>query len=176
MNKQGNIMNKKTVIFDLDGTLANIDVRRDKSTKPNGKLDWDIFASPTSIMDWDKPNAPVIKMAQMFKADGFKIVIFSGRNDRGFFATKDWLKIHNVPFDLLVLRPDKFKDKSWPIADGNPATFDMRFMPDEILKKKMLDTFVDINDVFLVVDDRDKVVKMWRDLGLNTFQVAPGDF
>ena len=115
-------------------------------------------------------------MAQLFKADGFKIVIFSGRNDRGFFATKDWLKIHNVPFDLLVMRPDKFKDKSWPIADGNPATPDMRFMPDEILKKAMLDTFVDINDVFLVVDDRDKVVKMWRDLGLNTFQVAPGDF
>jgi len=115
-------------------------------------------------------------MAQMFKADGFKIVIFSGRNDRGFFATKKWLADNDVPFDLLVLRPDKFKDKSWPIADGNPATPDMRFMPDEILKKKMLDTFVDIKDVFLVVDDRDKVVKMWRDLGLNTFQVAPGDF
>ena len=161
----GDIMNKKTVIFDLDGTLANIDVRRDKSVKSNGKLDWDIFASPTSIMDWDTPNVPVIKMAQLFKADGFKIV-----------ATRDWLKIHNVPFDLLVMRPDKFKDKSWPIADGNPATFDMRFMPDDILKKKMLDTFVDINDVFLVVDDRQKVVDMWRDLGLNTFQVAPGDF
>ena len=78
--------------------------------------------------------------------------------------------------DLLVLRPDKFKANSWPIADGNQATPDMRFMPDQILKKQMLDTFVDINDVFLVVDDRDKVVKMWRDLGLNTFQVAPGDF
>ena len=69
--------NKKTVIFDLDGTLADIDVRRDKSLMPNGKLDWQIFASPSSIMDWDKPNAPVIKKAQMFKADGFKIVIFS---------------------------------------------------------------------------------------------------
>ena len=46
----------------------------------------------------------------------------------------------------------------------------------EILKKEMLDTFVNINDVFLVVDDRQKVVDMWRDLGLNTFQVAPGDF
>ena len=137
---------------------------------------WHIFAAPSSIMDWDKPNPPVIKMAQMFKADGFKIVIFSGRNDRGFHATKDWLKIHRVPFDLLILRPDKFKADSWPIADGNPATPDMRFMPDEILKKKMLDAFVDIDDVFLVVDDRDKVVKMWRDLGLNTFQVAPGDF
>ena len=167
---------KNTVIFDLDGTLANIDVRRDKSLKPNGKLDWDIFASPTSVMDWDTPNKPVVKMAQLFHNDGFRIVIFSGRNDRAFHATRDWLKIHNVPFDLLVMRPDKFKDDSWPVADGNPATFDMRFMPDEILKKKMLDTFVDINDVFLVVDDRQKVVDMWRGLGLNTFQVAPGDF
>ena len=167
---------KKTIIFDLDGTLANIDSRRDISMKPNGKLDWDIFAAPNSILALDEPNAPVIKMAQMFKADGFKIVIFSGRNDRGFDATVQWLNDFKVPFDLLVMRPDKFKDKSWPIADGNPATSDMRFMPDEILKKKMLDAFVDINDVFLVVDDRDKVVKMWRDLGLNTFQVAPGDF
>ena len=49
-------------------------------------------------------------------------------------------------------------------------------MSDDILKKKMLDTFIDINDVFLVVDDRNKAVNMWRDLGLNTFQVAPGDF
>tara|TARA_A100001391_G_scaffold132050_1_gene91215 strand:- start:61 stop:570 length:510 start_codon:yes stop_codon:yes gene_type:complete len=169
-------MNKKTVIFDLDGTLANIDTRRNMSLKPNGKLDWDIFADPSSILNWDVPNVPVIKMAQLFKADGFRIVIFSGRNDRGFDATVQWLNNNHVPFDLLVMRPDKFKDKSWPIADGNPATSDMRFMPDEILKKKMLDTFVDINDVFLVVDDRDKVVKMWRDLGLNTFQVAPGDF
>ena len=29
---------------------------------------------------------------------------------------------------------------------------------------------------FFVVDDRDKVVKMWRDLGLNTFQVAHETF
>ena len=41
---------KKTVIFDLDGTLADIDIRRDKSLKPNGKLDWDIFAAPDSIL------------------------------------------------------------------------------------------------------------------------------
>ena len=168
--------NKKTIIFDLDGTLADIDVRRAKSLNSKGKIDWNIFAAPDSIKNWDKPNLPVIKMAQLFKADGFKIVIFSGRNDRGFFATKQWLADNDVPFDLLVLRPDKFKADSWPIADGNPATFDMRFMPDDILKKKMLDTFVDINDVFLIVDDRQKVVDMWRGLGLNTFQVAPGDF
>ena len=172
---------KKTVIFDLDGTLAIIEKRRVKSGSPTGnkpvqaKMDWDVFFAAENIQ-LDEPNDPVIKMAQMLKADGFKIVIFSGRNDRSFHTTKDWLEKYKVPYDLLVLRPDKFKEESWPIADGNPATPDMRFMPDEILKKAMLDTFVDINDVFLVVDDRDKVVKMWRELGLNTFQVAPGDF
>ena len=44
---------KKTIIFDLDGTLANIDSRRDISMKPNGKLDWDIFAAPNSILALD---------------------------------------------------------------------------------------------------------------------------
>ena len=144
--------------------------------KPNGREDWNVFAAPNSILALDKPNAPVIKMAQMFKADGFKIVIFSGRNDRGFDATVQWLNDFKVPFDLLVMRPDKFKDKSWPIADGNPATPDMRFMPDEILKKQMLDTFVDKDDVFMTVEDRQKVVDMWRAEGLTCFQVAPGDF
>ena len=168
--------NKKTIIFDLDGTLAIIDKRREKSLKPNGKMDWDVFFDPNNVFKLDEPNHPVIKMAQLFNHDGFNIVIFSGRNDRSFHTTKEWLDLNQVPFDLLVMRPDKFKEDSWPIADGNPATKDMRFMPDEILKKKMLDTFVDIDDVFLVVDDRNKVVKMWRDLGLNVFQVAEGDF
>ena len=40
---------KKTIIFDLDGTLALIDKRRAISTKPNGKLDWDIFFDPKNI-------------------------------------------------------------------------------------------------------------------------------
>ena len=172
---------KKTIIFDLDGTLAIIEKRRIKAGSPTGKtptpskMDWDVFFDPDNIK-LDEPNDPVIKMAQVFKSQGFKIVIFSGRNDRSFATTKQWLNQNDVPFDLLIMRPDKFKENSWPIAEGNPATKEMRFMPDEILKKEMLDTFVDINDVFLVVDDRDKVVKMWRDLGLNTFQVAPGDF
>ena len=30
----------KTVIFDLDGTLALIDERRAISAKPNGKINW----------------------------------------------------------------------------------------------------------------------------------------
>ena len=181
MNQSGHTMKKNTVIFDLDGTLAIIEKRRLLAGSPTGnkpvksKMNWDVFFDPENIQ-LDEPNIPVIKMAQLFAEDGFKIVIFSGRSDRSFLTTKSWLTRNRVPFHQLVMRPDKFKDKSWPVADGNPATPDMRFMPDEILKKKMLDTFVDKDDVFLTVDDRQKVVDMWRDNGLTCVQVAPGDF
>ena len=168
-------MNKNTVIFDLDGTLADIEIRRKKSIKPNGKMDWDIFFHPDNIK-YDKPIPAIVNLIQTYEDKAYKIVIFSGRNDRSWKETKDWLKTHNVPHDLLVMRPDKFKSKSSPVADGNPATGDMRFMPDEILKKKMLDEFVDIDDVLFVVDDRQKVVDMWRDLGLVVLQPAPGNF
>ena len=76
----------------------------------------------------------------------------------------------------MVLRPDKFKDESWPVAEGNPATYKMRFMPDEILKKEMLDTFVNIDDVFIIFEDRKKVVDMWRELGLTCFEVEEAVF
>ena len=52
----------KNVIFDLDGTLALIDDRRKISTKPNGKMDWDVFFDPKNI-DLDQPNHGVIAMA-----------------------------------------------------------------------------------------------------------------
>jgi len=170
-------MNKNTIIFDLDGTLADIEERKQKAQwESNDKaMDWDIFFDPENIK-LDKPKPEVIKCAQMFHQQGYKIVIFSGRNDRSFATTKEWLSDHNVPYDLLVCRPDKFKDESWPVADGNPATPAMRFMPDQILKKIMLDTFVDIDDVFIIFEDRKKVVDMWRELGLTCFEVEEAIF
>ena len=70
----------KTVIFDLDGTLALIDERRKISIKSNGKMDWDIFFNPNNI-ELDKPNWPVIKTLRLFNENGFTIVIFSGRSE-----------------------------------------------------------------------------------------------
>jgi hypothetical protein len=50
------------------------------------------------------------------------------------------------------------------------------FMPDNELKKQFLDEHVNIEDVFLVVDDRQQVVDMWRKEGLTCLQVAEGNF
>ena len=53
---------------------------------------------------------------------------------------------------------------------------DRHFMPDDQLKKQFLDDHSNIDDIFLVVDDRKKVVDMWRSLGLDVFQVDDGNF
>ena len=153
---------KKKVIFDLDGTLALIDKRRALATD-NGKMNWDVFFDGDHIK-LDVPNTPVIKMAQMLKSQGFDIVIFSGRSKATKDATKDWLNKHDVPFDLLKMRPT---DKHW------------HFMKDSDLKEFWLDDIfpgLEINDIFAVFDDRNQVVDMWRSRGLTTFQVAEGDF
>ena len=149
---------KKTIIFDLDGTLALIDKRRAISTKPNGKLDWDIFFDPNNI-SLDEPNTPVIKTAQLFHAQGFRIVIFSGRSKATYRTSRQWLIQNDVPFDELHLRPH-----------------DKHYWADNKLKQHWLDTLVDKDDVFAVFDDRQQVVDMWRANGLTCFQVADGDF
>ena len=151
----------KKVIFDLDGTLALIDARRAKSTNVNGKMDWDTFFDPNNIQ-LDLPNQPVIEMAKMLKKQGHSIIIFSGRSKATKIATMEWLDQFGVPFDVLKMRPT-----------GNG----FQFMPDDQLKQKWLDDlFPDKDNILCVFDDRDKVVKMWRDNGLTCMQVAPGDF
>ena len=152
------IIMKKTIILDLDGTLANVDARRKMSMKDDGKLDWNKFFDPNNI-ELDVPNDSVVKMAQLFAEDGFTIVIFSGRSDKTLHTTRSWLTHNRIPFHKLVMRDQA-----------------RLFMPDDQLKKQFLDAHVDIDDVFLVIDDRQKVVDMWRSLGLTVFQVADGNF
>ena len=155
---------KQTVIFDLDGTLALIDKRRALATKDNGKIDWDVFFDRDNIK-LDVPNTPVITMAQLLHSQGFRIVIFSGRSKATWRTTRQWLIQNDVPFDMLQMRPnDRDTGGHW------------HFMKDSDLKQHWLDTLVDKNDVAMVFDDRNQVVDMWRSNGLQTFQVADGDF
>ena len=150
--------NNKIVIFDLDGTLADITARRTLSTKDNGKMDWGVFQNPKNI-DLDVPNQKVVDMLQMIdNTDRYQIWILSGRSDVTQDATLDWLRKHNVTFDHLQMRPQ-----------------DHLYLPDNQLKQIWLDS-IGKDNVAMVFDDRQQVVDMWRDNGLTTFQVAKGDF
>jgi phosphoglycolate phosphatase-like HAD superfamily hydrolase len=147
---------KNIVIFDLDGTLALIDERRQLAALPNGKINWDVFFDPRNIA-LDKPNPAVVEMFKTLSRDGYEMLILSGRDARSQTETIAWLHENDIFFDGLLMRPE-----------GS-------FTPDDVLKKSWLDN-IGADRVVCVFDDRDKVVQMWRDNGLTCFQVAPGNF
>ncbi len=148
---------KTTVIFDLDGTLALVDKRREIAKKPNGKIDFNIFYDPQYI-ELDEPNSFVIDLAKMYKRDGYEIVIVSGRSDRTKEATDRWLEKYGVLYDRMIMRKRK------------------NFTPDNELKERWLEKYLDPDNIHVVVDDRQRVVDMWRRNGLDVFQVANGNF
>ena len=151
-------MKKQTVIFDLDGTLALIDERRALADRPGEKMNWKVFFAPENIQ-LDKPNKPVIESFKALKASGFTVGVFSGRDDISIKETKAWLIENGIEVDFLKMR-----------RSGS-------FVPDDKLKKLWLeDIQAEGHEVMCVFDDRDKVVKMWRDKGITCMHVADGDF
>jgi hypothetical protein len=163
---------KPLYIFDLDGTLALIDHRR-HLVADKKKQRWDEFYR--ACVD-DKPNLPVFKILNSLKSvsyangadipiSGADILIFSGRSQLVHCETIDWLK--------------NFIDSPYvPIL----TTIRMRplfnYMPDDMLKKYWYDELLqqDKDRLVCIFDDRQKVVDMWRSIGVTCLQVAPGNF
>ena len=73
------MIKNKWIIFDLDGTLADIEARRKLATKPTGKMDWDIFFAP-QLIALDSPNVAVIEIAKTLaeKKEEFNNAFTSG--------------------------------------------------------------------------------------------------
>jgi FMN phosphatase YigB (HAD superfamily) len=159
-------MKNKWIIFDLDGTLADIEDRRKLSTKEDGKMDWDKFFDPNNI-ELDKPKTDVIMMAQALSEIGYQIAIFSGRSHATDEMTRWWLAKHDVPWNILKMRPTNNKYKWMPDEKLKLQWFNETFAEDENMSEA---------EVVAVFDDRDKVVNMWREIGLTCMQVAPGNF
>ncbi len=108
--------------------------------------------------DRDLPNKPVLETVYKWQ-DEMKIIIVSGRTDDGQELTQKWLEENKVNYTALHMR----------------KTGDMR--KDSILKQEIYENFIrDQYNIKFILDDRNQVVKRWRDLGLTVFQVADGDF
>lgn len=135
----------KAVICDLDGTLSLL----------NGR---DPYNAATC--DNDLLNAPVASVLQMAKAQGYKVILLSGREDKYREPTLRFLAKHQIDYDLLLMR----------------TTNDFR--KDNIIKRELFEQ--EIQGKYFInflLDDRNQVVDMWRkDLHLPCFQVNYGDF
>ena len=142
----------KTIIFDLDGTLADLTHRVEYAKKK----DYREFFARVLL---DSPITDVIYLATILKVAGHRIVICSGRSDECRTDTEAWLSRNKVMYDALYMR----------------RSGDHR--PDYICKREIYTQFIQgREDVLCVFDDRDQVVNLWRSLGLRCYQVAKGNF
>ena len=151
-------MIKKTIIFDVDGTIADVEHRRHLVNGEKGfKPDWKAFREAT--VD-DRPVQWVCDIAKRFIAQGDNVAFFSARNESEREITEKQIA-------------------DW-IGDGHKGLFlrpNGDFRCDAEFKSELADKFEEVGGkIDMVFDDRNKVVEMWRNRGVNVIQVAEGDF
>lgn len=143
----------RAVIFDIDGTLADCEHRR--HFVEGEKKNWDAF---WRTMHMDQLKLNVATVARHF-ARLSDLLLVTGRPETYRAVTEAWLTEHQIPFRALFMRVDG--DRRHDIT-----------VKKEIYQQRIERRY----DVHLVVDDRATVVRMWRELGLETWQVAEGAF
>jgi predicted kinase len=143
----------KTVIFDIDGTLADATHRLHhiKAKPPN----WDAFFAECVN---DPVIEPIHELTRIIAAQGYRIILVSGRTDKVRAQTVAWLATNDVPYQELHMR-----------AEGD-------YRQDYVVKSQILDAILaEGHEIAFVVDDRPSVVAMWRERGLTCLQCRDWD-
>jgi hypothetical protein len=139
-------------IYDVDGTLANVDpylhyVR-------GSDRDYDAFhdASIDAL-----PNMNVLEMLNNSVSDGHSILVVTSRKEKYRGLTSMWLAKNNIRSHALFMRAD---------SDNRP---------DYEAKKDMLDKISLLWDVTHAVDDNPNVIRLWKDHGIATTKIGTWD-
>ena len=139
----------QAVIFDLDGTLINID----GITHLFGE--WEEFADATMLCP---PIENMIKFARLCQkfAD---LWVVTAKPIRLRERTVNWLSVNGIHPDLMLMRPSH------------------NFLSSPDLKLTLLDDYFGMahwkQQVLFAVEDRDKMVDAWRRAGITCLQCAP---
>jgi predicted kinase len=153
-----------TIIFDIDGTLADVEHRRHFLS--GAKPAWGMFFDE---MVNDPPLRDVCLLAELLgdhplvNQKAVRLFLFSGRPETHRKETEDWLLKHARSYfqkaEALLMR-----------GEGD-------YRADTIVKREMYDSIVAQGyDVRLVVDDRPSVVAMWKGLGLTVLEHDSGEW
>ena len=186
------------VVFDIDGTLSNPGHRlhfiqpkgedcsvcdswggnlpgarvHDRDHTRSGsctyaKKDWDGFFAACGD---DTPIPINVKLCQELMLAGHTLEFWTGRREAERDTTVEWLNKHVVTREICL-------NLLAPLYEYEGITLKMRKdgdrRPDYVLKME----FIDWNHPpDIIFEDRSRVVKAYRELGLTVFQVAEGDF
>ena len=145
-------MSNDLILFDIDGTLADVTHRVNYvRTKPTN---WKAFNAAAKL----DPVIPIVlEIYHMFLKAGKTLLLGTGRIEDLRVDTEDWLERNGVRgYIKMYMRPEN------------------DFRPDTIIKREMLDLIE--NDFGkwpdAVFDDRPGVVQMWKDVGIFVFDVS----
>jgi phosphoglycolate phosphatase-like HAD superfamily hydrolase len=146
-------MARPLYIFDMDGTIADISHRLSLRDE---KL-WDDFYD---ACDKDAPIAPMLTTMDLLSTAGAECWVWTGRRESSYDKTVEWLSRRGVAPDQVRMR-----------AEGDRR-------PDWKVKLDWLNGLSqeDRDRLQCVFEDREQVVKMWRNHGVVCAQVAPGNF
>jgi len=112
----------------------------------------------SKVLD-DAPKQDVISVLLAMWMAGYKIIFVSARDDSCFNDTYAWLCKYCPPFVTLHMR-----------KSGDTRS-------DGVVKREIYEQNIQPEyNVVAVFDDRQKVVDMWRSIGLTCLQVDYGDF
>ena len=148
-------------IFDLDGTLAQVEHRQPILDTQDPRR-YEKFRDACGA---DSPHTRVIRLMQDLHHAGNELRIFTGRDGATRQITLEWLHLYtgyNVRYldHILTMRPEGNKTE-----DADLKTQWYLRMPVEERRR-----------VIAIFEDRNSVVERWRQLGLLCCQVALGDF
>lgn len=155
-------MKPQAFIFDIDGTIADCSHRlpliyenvEKRIKKPNP--DWDAFHKASN---GDLPISNVMRVLASLD-NAYNILFVTGRPEFTRDRTQKWLDTFLwLDSYWLYMRPDNNR------------------RPDYQVKREIYETQIkDKYDVIGVFEDRDQCVQMWRELGLQCYQVNNGHY
>lgn len=98
-------------------------------------------------------------LLKIYQKEGYTIILVSGRDSVCRSETEAWLDKYGVKYGVLLMRNQ----------DDNRK--------DVIVKQEIYDKYIKGKfNIEFVLDDRDQVVKMWRENNLKCLQAAEGNF
>ena len=147
------IPHPQCVIVDIDGTLADGSHRQ--HLVQGKRKDYDAFYD---LCHLDAPHTHIGVTVNLLQPT-YAAVLVTGRIERVREKTVDWLARHFISYTALFMRPD-----------GDTRQDDV--LKEEILDRDILPRWTPA----FALDDRNRVVAMWRRRGIPCLQVAEGDF
>lgn len=107
----------------------------------------------------DTVNYDVSHALGLYYHSGANVFIVTGRDEKYRAVTEKWLDGHEIKYDALFMRPER-------------DTREDSIIKHELFNQHIRDKRYKILGVF---DDRHRVLRMWRKLGLTTFHVNGPD-